>query len=274
MQQNNSHNITLPFLLKELKLSGIRKIWEEKTKLANNDSWQYEKYLSILMEEEIASRYHSRTLRYIRESKLPINKTLSNFNFENLTIDKQKIINLSNNDDWVKNSENILLFGPSGVGKTHLASAIARSMIEKGFRVKFSSTIAMMQQLQKAKRDLTLMDELSKLDKYKILILDDIGYVKKSESETSLLFELIGHRYESGSLIITANQPFSKWDEIFRDNMMTVAAIDRLIHHCSIIQCDEESFRRKESIEKLEGQNSSNNLNKNITKEVKKTAKK
>lgn len=251
---NNSHNITLPFLLKELRLSGIRKSWQETTKIANDNSWEYSKYLSILCEKEIANRYKTRTARYIRESKLPSAKTLSGFNFDNLSIDKQKILNLANNDEWVRNNENILLFGPSGVGKTHLASAIARSMIEKGVRVKFSSTIAMVQQLQKAKKDLVLIDELSKLDKYRIIILDDIGYIKKTEIETNLLFELIAHRYESGSLIITANQPFNQWNDIFQDNMMTVAAIDRLIHHCTILECNAESFRKRESVIRLENE--------------------
>ena len=99
--------------------------------------------------------------------------------------------------------------------------------------------------LQKAKQDLELIDALSKLDKFQLLIIDDIGYVKKSERETQVLFELIAHRYESGSLIITANQPFSEWDSIFSDSMMTVAAIDRIVHHATIIQCNDESFRKK-----------------------------
>ena len=242
--------ITLPFLLKELKLTSMTKNWQDKSDLAVKNNWDYPKYLSILCEEEIADRYHKKTLRYIREAKLPPAKTLSSFNFKNTKINEQQIINLATNDNWIKNNENLLLFGPSGVGKTHLAVAITYSLIEKGIRAKFSSTIAMIQNLQKAKKELTLIDELSKLDKYRILILDDIGYIKKDETETSLLFELIAHRYESGSIIITANQPFSQWGNIFQDNMMTVAAIDRLIHHSTIIQCNEESFRRKESIKK------------------------
>ncbi len=244
--------ITLPFLLKELKLTAIAKSWEDKSELAIKNSWNYAKYLSVLCEEEIAERYYKRTQRYIREAKLPPAKTLASFSFENTAINEQQIINLATNDDWIKNNENLLLFGPSGVGKTHLAAAITHSLIEKGVRAKFSSTISMIQQLQQAKRDLLLMDELSRLDKYRILVLDDIGYIKKDADESSLLFELIAHRYESGSVIITANQAFSEWDNIFQDNMMTVAAIDRLVHHSTIIQCDEDSFRRKEYIRNAE----------------------
>ena len=234
--------ITLPFLLKELKLTSMTKNWQDKSELAVKNNWDYPKYLSTLCEEEIAERYYKRTLRYIRDAKLPPAKTLSSFDFRNTKINEQQIVNLATNDDWIKNNENLLLFGPSGVGKTHLAAAITCSLIEKGIRAKFSSTISMVQNLQKAKKDLTLIDELSKLDKYPILVLDDIGYIKKDDTESSLLFELIAHRYESGSIIITANQPFSEWNNIFQDNMMTVAAIDRLIHHSTIIQCNEDKF--------------------------------
>ena len=102
-----------------------------------------------------------------------------------------------------------------------------------------------MQQLQQAKQELGLMKFMSRLDKYRVLIIDDIGYVKKTNSETQVLFEFIAHRYESGSLIITSNQPFSHWDQIFPDTLMTVAAIDRIIHHATIIEVDGDSYRKK-----------------------------
>jgi DNA replication protein DnaC len=96
-----------------------------------------------------------------------------------------------------------------------------------------------------AKRDLDLMTAMTRLDKYQVLVIDDIGYVKKTDAETQVLFEFIAHRYESGSLIITSNQPFSHWDQIFPDTMMTVAAIDRIIHHATIIEIEGESYRKK-----------------------------
>lgn len=115
-------------------------------------------------------------------------------------------------------------------------------------RCKLFPAIGLVQQLQQAKRELDLMSEMSKLDKYQVIIIDDIGYVKKTDAETQVLFEFIAHRYESGSLIITANHPFSAWDQIFPDSMMTVAAIDRLIHHATIIELEGESYRKQHQL--------------------------
>ena len=126
-------------------------------------------------------------------------------------------------------------------------SAIGYRMIELGIRCLFTSTTALVQKLQFAKQQYKLPEMLAKLARYPLIILDDIGYVKKEETETSVLFELIADRYESGSLIITANQPFAEWDRIFPDNMMAVAAVDRLIHHATVISIKEESFRRSQA---------------------------
>ena len=151
---------------------------------------------------------------------------------------------------WLERSENLLVFGPSGVGKTHLAAAMGRAMVELGKRVKFSSATTLVQQLQYAKLQLQLPAALTKLDRFDLLIVDDVGYVKKTEAETSVLFELIAHRYERRSLLITANQPFSQWDSIFSDSMMTVAAVDRLVHHALILEIQAESFRKQSALER------------------------
>ena len=120
--------------------------------------------------------------------------------------------------------------------------------MEKGSRVFFMPTTAMVQKLQQARRDYKLPEYLAKLSRFDVLILDDIGYVKKDEAETSVLFELIAQRYENRSLIITSNQPFSEWGQIFPDNIMAVAAIDRLVHHATIINVTDQSYRRLESV--------------------------
>jgi DNA replication protein DnaC len=116
--------------------------------------------------------------------------------------------------------------------------------------VKFASSTALVQQLQKAREEFELEGSLKKLDKYELLILDDIGYVKKGDSESQVLFELIAHRYERDSLLITTNQAFSEWDSIFDDNMMTVAAIDRLVHQADIYQIKGDSYRKKQALER------------------------
>lgn len=152
---------------------------------------------------------------------------------------------LAQTTEWLDSGCNILVFGPSGTGKTHLCAALGRSIVELGKRVKFVTATALVQQLQLAKLQLELQPLLAKLDRYDLLIIDDLGYVKKSDSETSVLFELIAHRYERKSLMISANQPFSQWDQIFTDSMMTVAAIDRLVHHATIVECQSQSFRKQ-----------------------------
>ncbi len=118
-------------------------------------------------------------------------------------------------------------------------------MVEFGRRVKFYSAIVLVQQLQQAKLHLQLPSALKKLDRFDLVVLDDLGYVKKNEAETSVLFELIAHRYERKSLLITANQPFSQWDAIFSDSMMTVAAVDRLVHHALIVEIQSQSYRKQ-----------------------------
>lgn len=155
---------------------------------------------------------------------------------------------LADDPAWLGRAENLMLFGASGVGKSHLAAAVARRMVEFGKRVKFYAALALVQQLQQAKLQLQLQSMLKKLDRFDLLVLDDLGYVKKTEAETSVLFELIAHRYERKSLLITANQPFSHWDAIFTDSMMTVAAVGRLVHHALIVDIHSESYRKQAAV--------------------------
>ena len=147
----------------------------------------------------------------------------------------------------------MLLFGPPGGGKSHLAAALGLALVENGWRVLFIRTTDLVQRLQVARRELALEAAIAKLDKYQLLILDDIAYVTKDQAETSVLFELIAARYERRSLLITANQPFGEWGKIFTDQAMTLAAIDRLVHHATILEMNVESYRRKAALERKRG---------------------
>jgi len=240
---------SLPLLLKELRLSAMGKTWQLLSEKCIKEAWEPAQFLAELCEIETNHRYENRLKRLLKESQLPIGKQLCQYDFSDVNgVTTQQIQKKIDNLNWLKQGHNILLFGASGLGKTHLGAAIGHALIGKSIRVKFMSSTALVQQLQKAKEALSLEEGLKKLDKYELLILDDIGYVKKSDSESQVLFELIAHRYERSSLLITTNQAFSEWDSIFGDNMMTVAAIDRLVHHADIYKLEGDSYRKKHAL--------------------------
>lgn len=242
---------SVALLLKELRLPAFVRHYEALWQTATDKGWSHTEYLAALCEYELSDRYQRRTQKWIKEAQLGTGKTFTELEDRHLSNENKALIaRLRQDSDWVHHADNVLLIGPSGTGKTHIASALGHKLIEQGIRCKLFPAIALVQHLQQAKRDLDLMSAMTKLDKYKVIIIDDIGYVKKTDAETHVLFEFIAHRYESGSLIITANQPFSSWDQIFPDSMMTVAAIDRLIHHASIIELEGESYRRQQQLKK------------------------
>ena len=235
----------LPILLKELRFTAMQKLWEPLLKQAIDESWSHSRYLSVLCENEMNHRYQKRIALHTKQAQLPYGKSLATYSFDQSPgLNRIKVQDLAGNTQWVNDHNNVLIFGPSGVGKTHIASAIGLSLIEKGNRVFFTNTTTLVQRLQLARKELQLPQALAKLDHYQVLILDDIGYVRKDDAETHVLFELIAHRYETGSMIITSNQAFSEWDGIFANSAMTVAAIDRLVHHATILEVVGESYRK------------------------------
>jgi DNA replication protein DnaC len=192
---------TIDLLLKELKLPGFQLHYQRHQEQAIEKGYGHVRYLSGLCEQEVADRYQKRVQRWIREATLPAGKSFANLNLAELSASvQQQVIALKDQPDWAHHAGNVLLIGPTGVGKSHIAAAIAGQLIEQAVRVKWFSAVALVQSLQQAKRDLDLMTVMTRLDKYQVLVIDDIGYVKKTDAETQVLFEFIAHRYESGSL--------------------------------------------------------------------------
>ena len=183
--------------------------------------------------------------RHLQQSQLPGGKTLGILDFKALPgVTKARIEALAAGD-WIETGANLIAIGNSGAGKTHVLCAIGHALVEAGRRVLYTSTTDIVQKLQAARRDLALEAALAKLDKFDLIILDDITYAQKDQAESSVLFELIARRYETRSLAIAANQPFSAWDKIFPDQAVTVAAIDRLVHHATILEMNGDSYRRR-----------------------------
>lgn len=241
-------------ILNELRLPAIKTIWPEFAARADKEGWPAARFLAALAEHELAERTRRRIERHLDEARLPPGKTLDSFEFDAVPmISKAQIMALAAGDSWLEKGANLLMFGPPGGGKSHLAAALGLALVENGWRVLFCRTTDLVQKLQAARRDLLLEAAIAKLDKYHLLILDDLAYVAKDQAETSVLFELIGARYERRSLLITANQPFGEWGKVFPDQAMTLAAVDRLVHHATILEMNVESYRRRVALERKRG---------------------
>jgi DNA replication protein DnaC len=244
----------LALLLGDLRLPAIKHVWPTFAERADKEGWPAARFLVTLAEHELAERARRRIERHLAEARLPPGKSLDSFDFDAVPmLSKAQVMALVAGDSWLEKGDNLLVFGPPGGGKSHLAAAIGLGLIENGWRVMFTRTTDLVQRLQVARRELALESAIAKLDKYHLLILDDMAYVTKDQAETSVLFELISARYERRSTLITANQPFGEWNRIFPDPAMTLAAVDRLVHHAAILELNVESYRRRTAVERRKG---------------------
>jgi len=229
--------------LKELRLPAISSNYTRHAEQARAESLSFEEYLEGLVAAEIATRRDNRTERWLRQSWLPLEKTLESFDQSRLPAKVRKAIGSLLSGEFLQRAENVLAFGNPGSGKTHLLCAVAQELIHQGHRILFQSCQLLVQELLAAKQQLTLAKALKSLRRYEAVIIDDIGYVQQDRAEMEVLFALLADRYETRSVMITSNLPFSKWEQIFKDPMTTAAAIDRLVHHSIIVELNLPSYR-------------------------------
>jgi len=189
----------LSLALTDLRLPAIKLVWPDLAARADKEGWPAARFLAALAEHEMAERANRRIRRHLEEARLPPDKTIDSFDFEAVPmVSKAQVMALAAGDSWLKRGANLLAFGPPGTGKSHLAAALGYALVANGFRVLFAHTTDLVQKLQVARRDLQLEAAIAKLDKYHLLILDDIAYVTKDQAETSVIFELIAIRSTKG----------------------------------------------------------------------------
>ncbi len=233
-------------LLAEFRLPTIRQSLMEVTELARRESWDYLRFLQELCEREHQVRHERRIGRLLVQSALPEGKTLANLEQGKLAPAVRKHMDALLDGSFVGKSTNVLAFGLPGRGKTHCLCAIARELILRHqISVWFTPAFKLVQLLLRAKEELRLDEKLKRLARHELIIIDDIGYVQHDRAEMEVLFNFFAERYERGSLMITSNLPFTKWDKIFHDPMTAMAAIDRLVHHSVILEFTGESRQRK-----------------------------
>lgn len=247
----NGSASSLPVMLSALGLPAMRDQYEALAGRAAQENSGYEQYLGTLCETELANRQQRRLARLLRESHLPEGKSLETLEWSALPLRVRRQLPVLQDGGFVRRAENVLVFGLPGRGKTHLVCAIARHLLlSQGVRVWFSTAFHLVQQLLAAKQQLRIEELLRKLDRYEVVILDDIGYVQQNREEMEVLFSFLAERYERRSLMLTSNLVFSQWDRIFKDPMTTAAAIDRLVHHSMIVELDGESYRTRQAMDR------------------------
>ena len=229
--------------LKELRLPTIRDRFQESAVRAETENLSHVDYLSELTTRECEARREGRIKRLMTRSKLHPGKTWDNFKFKRLPLHVVRQLETLRDGSFLDRRENVLLFGKPGSGKSHALCALSEQLILQGRSLLFTTCSLLVQQLLIAKRDLRLPKMIKQLSSFEGLIIDDLGYVQQSREEMEVLFTLLAERYERGSVLLTSNLAFSKWDQIFKDTMTTAAAIDRLVHHSVIIEMNVPSYR-------------------------------
>jgi DNA replication protein DnaC len=240
--------------LKALRLGTMRECFEELAGQARQESLSYERYLLELAVREGEARRNRRTQQLLRASKLPLEKSLAAFDRKRLPPRVNQHLATLLEGSFLERQENVLVFGTVGSGKTQALCALAQELIvTQGRRMLFCKCALLVQELLVAKRDLKLKQLFKRLNRFEGLLIDDIGHVHQGREEMEVLFTLLAERYERGSVLLTSNLPFSKWESIFKDAMTTAAAIDRLVPHSVILELHLPSYRMEHAKKRKAG---------------------
>jgi len=238
---------------KSFRLPTMAALTDEAVRKAEAEDWGYRKLLTYLCESEFQDRQRRRTERLLKAAGLPEGKNLSNLNETLLPLKIRRMLPSLLDGSFVENRENLLCFGLPGRGKTHFAAALGRELVVRhGLNVLFVPSARLMERLLKAREELRLEKELKRLDKFDLVIIDELGYMEHRRDEMELFFHFLANCYERRSLIICSNLVFSQWGErIFHDPMTGMAAVDRLVHHGIILEFTNLSIREQQAKEKL-----------------------
>jgi len=242
--------------LKALRMPGIREALQETAELARRESMSFEHFFLTLIEQELQTRAENRIQRALHASGLPLSKTLDTFDRTRLPLKLDHQLRTLLEGGFLDRKENVLAVGPTGSGKTHLLAGLGHQLVHLGYRVIFYSSGALVEALMGAKQTQELPAFMRQLMRFDALIIDGLGYVKHSREEMELLFYLLAERYERASVLISSHLPFSQWESIFHDPMNTTAAVDRLVHHCVVLELNLPSYRLEVAQRRMEMESS------------------
>lgn len=234
--------------LTELRLSGMKREYAELARIASRDNRTYEQYLSMLVQKELNARQEAKIKRLLKDARLPLIKDLESYDYSGVKGITAREINRLATGEFLRKAQNVVFYGTFGVGKTHLAIALARALCERKYRCLFVGTSTLIDALVEAKSKLSIGSMWKKLDGYDLIVCDELGYIPQTKDGADLFFQFISQRYERKSLLVTTNLTYSEWDKVFLNATTTAAAVDRIIHRCETFNIESDSWRRKEAV--------------------------